>query len=552
MHKILICTTGICLFCLANIACATEYFIATGGNDNNPGTIDLPFRTFQKGLQTVQNGDTLSIRAGTYRLLEESANSIHFYRPNATENNFVTIQSYNGEKVKILGSLSTEGKVWEQYNTDIYRMATDYLPNNPSGMFNGEKRVDHVMKWVDGSRSNADVLALVTPGTWTKADASGIGCGSINDGCYIYLYPFENEDPNAQTYELSQRKLFHAQGTSYLTIKGLEFAYTQDSALTIEGGRGQLIENNIFSHNSYSNDNSYSIFITYSGGVVVRGNVVFDSEYWGGTPNSKGITFMNMDPDNPSIVEDNELYDIIGQGICTKGGASNLIIRRNYLHEMGVAIEPNEYRCHWTKPDCVAGDPEYYPGGGWKIYENVLVNNNSGVDFYGESNNNFIYNNVFYNNTGAGINMDYGIFGIRIANNIFLENTRAIYLNAGSGGEMRTVEDFLPQFASDNNLFHKNTNDYFLRPNWSGPTGYGTGYTLEQVKSNYSRELESISEDPLFQNVSALDFHIDPSSPAKSAGDGSFYDAGSVDIGIYPNAFYDSEPPAAPNGLSAA
>lgn len=544
------------IFGFSESVLAAEYYVSPSGDDANNGSILTPFRTFDKGLQTIQNGDTLFARAGTYRIMEENTVRPSFSRSGATENNYVTIQNYNNESVKILGSLSTENKTWESYGANLYRLAADYLVQDPTGLHQGEERIEHIMKWVDGDRSHGDASALIVPGTWTKADASGVGCGSSNNACYIYLYPTNGNNPNGQIYELAQRGFFWSSGTSYLKIKGLQFAYTQNAAFIIEGGRGQIIEDNVFSHNSYGNDNSYSFFISYGGGVVVRGNTVFDSEYWGGTPNSKGITFMDMDPNDPSIVEDNEVYNIIGQGICTKSGVSNLIVRRNYVHDTGSGIETPGPRCHWTRPDCVSGDPEFYPGGSWQIYENKLFNNVTGISFLawseanGTSNDNIVYNNIFYRNSSSAINFFLTPTGNTAANNIFIQNGRAIYLNAGSDGIVRSVEDFLPNFSSNNNLFYENTNDYFLRPNWEGSENSGIGYTLGQIKSNYLREPNSVAGDPLFVNLSGSDFHLNQSSPARNGGDGSYYNLAQVDMGIYPSISVDTIPPLNPQGLS--
>jgi|GEM_PF-1216037 len=388
------------IFCIPVFANAADYYVATNGNDTNPGTIEQPFRTTLKGLQSVKNGDIIYIRGGAYRLMEESTTTEGFAKPNATQTSFVTIQNYNNEKVRILGSVSSAGQTWVKYNPDIWQIPADFMPNDPKGMFNGEKRIAHVMKWIGGVRSHGDISQLTNPGQWTKADATGNGCTDNNANCNIYLFPNTGEDPNTQSYELSQRMFFWG-GSSYMIVRGLEFAYTQNAAFTIEGGRGQIIENNIFSHNSNGNDNAYSVFISYGGGAVIRNNKAFDSEYWGGTPNSKGITLMCMDPNDPSMIEGNEIYDIIGQGIATKSGVSNIIVRRNYVHNVGSGIEPPGPRCHWTKPDCQKGDSEYYPGGGWQIYENTLVNNTNAISIKGSSeagdasHNNKIYNNVF-------------------------------------------------------------------------------------------------------------------------------------------------------------
>jgi hypothetical protein len=46
-----------------------QLFVATTGDDRNPGTIDAPWRTIQKAMDSAPRGATVNIRAGTYREL---------------------------------------------------------------------------------------------------------------------------------------------------------------------------------------------------------------------------------------------------------------------------------------------------------------------------------------------------------------------------------------------------------------------------------------------------------------------------------------------------
>lgn len=55
-----------CFFSLS----ATNYFVATNGNDSNSGTIDKPFATLGKAQSEVVAGDTVYIRQGTYKVSE--------------------------------------------------------------------------------------------------------------------------------------------------------------------------------------------------------------------------------------------------------------------------------------------------------------------------------------------------------------------------------------------------------------------------------------------------------------------------------------------------
>lgn len=51
---------------LATVARGGEYYVATDGDDGNPGTKDKPWRTIQKAGRSVVNGNTIIIRKGVY------------------------------------------------------------------------------------------------------------------------------------------------------------------------------------------------------------------------------------------------------------------------------------------------------------------------------------------------------------------------------------------------------------------------------------------------------------------------------------------------------
>lgn len=520
---------------------AADFYVATDGDDNQAGSLDQPFATIAHGVASAGNGDIVHLRGGTYRLMEESTDAIHITLGEATESSFLTLQAYQDEEPILLGSMSTGGQSWEDAGGGLYRMAAEFLHRDPTGMFNGDQRIEHKMKTVNGTRSHADTVDLINPGEWTKADAAGLGCQSENAGCFVYLYPFGGEDPSQETYELSQRQLFYTTGVSYLAVRGLTVLYTQNAAFSFEGGRGQLVEDCVLGHNSNGNDNAYSVFVSYGGGVTIRNNRAFDSKYWGGTPNSKGITLMDMDPDDPSLIEGNEVYDIIGQGITTKSGVANIVVQRNFVHDVGVGIEPPGPRCHWTNPDCQLGDPEYFPGGGWQIRENQLVRCGHGISMRTLSEAeggiaNIITNNVFFESETSGVDLHLANTGTVMANNIFRSNPRGVFLNHGNSGETVTVDVFWPVFSAHHNLFSENDADYLLRPDWTGPGGSGTGYTLDEVQAASEHEDGSLTGDPMFVDEGVGDFHLMDGSLATGAGDGSFYEVEAVDMGRYPLA----------------
>ncbi len=63
---LLLATFSVGFFTVSSAHAAT-YYVATTGSDSNAGTESAPFRTIAKGSQALAAGDTLYMRAGTYK-----------------------------------------------------------------------------------------------------------------------------------------------------------------------------------------------------------------------------------------------------------------------------------------------------------------------------------------------------------------------------------------------------------------------------------------------------------------------------------------------------
>jgi len=93
------------LLSLCTAALATEYFVATNGNDTWPGTITQPWLTLDKANYTVAAGDTVNVRAGTYGSSDE-------LRPRAdgAPGAPITYRSYDGNlAAKLTGGMNVMG-----------------------------------------------------------------------------------------------------------------------------------------------------------------------------------------------------------------------------------------------------------------------------------------------------------------------------------------------------------------------------------------------------------------------------------------------------------
>lgn len=78
---------------------SANYYVAVNGNDNNPGTKDLPFATWQKAWSVVQPGQLVYIRGGNYRIsgtLKGPGCTIS--NKSGTADKLIRIWAYPGEK----------------------------------------------------------------------------------------------------------------------------------------------------------------------------------------------------------------------------------------------------------------------------------------------------------------------------------------------------------------------------------------------------------------------------------------------------------------------
>jgi hypothetical protein len=87
------------------------FYLATNGDDNNPGTEQLPFKTLRRAVLEMKSGDRLIIRQGEYRagntLMDSSGNGKSIIPSGIDESHRTTFQAYPGETV-----------VWRTYMPD--------------------------------------------------------------------------------------------------------------------------------------------------------------------------------------------------------------------------------------------------------------------------------------------------------------------------------------------------------------------------------------------------------------------------------------------------
>jgi len=89
------------IFFSLNLNSQLTYYVSGLGNDQNSGSIEMPWASIQYGIDNIEAGDSLFIRDGIY---EENLIVSH----SGTKLNPLYISSFKGEKVKISGKINNE------------------------------------------------------------------------------------------------------------------------------------------------------------------------------------------------------------------------------------------------------------------------------------------------------------------------------------------------------------------------------------------------------------------------------------------------------------
>ena len=94
-------------------------YVSPEGNDENPGSFELPFATITHAASTAQPGDQIKLRGGIYK------ERVHIDNIHGTEEEPIIISNYNDEKVVIEGAKDIANE-WIPYEGNIWKTTVDF------------------------------------------------------------------------------------------------------------------------------------------------------------------------------------------------------------------------------------------------------------------------------------------------------------------------------------------------------------------------------------------------------------------------------------------
>ncbi len=233
---------------------------------------------------------------------------------------------------------------------------------------------------------------------------------------------------------------------------------------------------------------------------IISNNIIRDSASCGVdlSKNSKG-----------NIIEYNEIYGHDDHGIHTSGSTKNEVFRGNVVYDNRL----NGLGLAW--------------GTGLQVINNIVYNNGkTGIEYTGEDIDGVIKGNICYNNDVRHVGSSGGWEIFASGSRFVIENNTAI-----SGSEAPVT-----YFIEGSNHIVRNNIGYRSDGSSAGvvllPSSVDADYNdwfdplnSDPVKGTLGPH--SISQDPLFVNMANHDFHLQPDSPCKGAGQYG------VDMGAY-------------------
>jgi hypothetical protein len=462
----------------------SSFYVATTGNNSNPGTQAAPWRTIQHAADAARAGSTVNVRSGIYEeLVNINASG------NATDG-FITFRSYPGETAVLEAEHLTPNDrngVLSIHNQSYVRVEGFEIRNFRTA----EHRLAPLGIDVNGAGSHIELLKNNVhhiEQNFDGRDAPGHGANAFG----IAVYGTDAKMPITD-----------------LIIDGNEVHHLKtgsSESLVVNGN----VTNFRITHNVVHDNNNIGIdvigfertapdpAVDQARDGVVSGNLVYNIT-------SRG---------NPAYRDDES-----SDGIYVDGG-TRILIEQNVIHDVDFGIElASEHKDRATS---------------YVIARNNLVyhGHTAGVSIggyapeRGRTDHCTVVNNTLYDNdtsaTGSGeFQMQWNMADNIFANNIVYAGSRClIALNKSE------VKSDQPPVNIDHNLYYCAAGA--KASTWKGSAATVTGY--EEYVQASGNDRHSHFLDPHFVDAAAKDFHPQSDSPAIAAGTTDGVPVGELDV----------------------
>src|SRR5215475_13587310 len=478
LFVLFVCVSG--AFAQAN----TSFYVATTGNDSNPGTQTSPWRTVQHAADTARAGSTINVRAGIYEEL------VTIHASGNPSEGYITFRSYPGETAILDAtrfSPDARSAILTIHDKSYVRIEGFEIRNYRTA----ERRLTPLCISVMGAGSHIALLhnnVHHIEQTFPGRDAPGSG----GNGFGIAVYGTDAKNPITD-----------------LLIDGNEVHHLQtgsSESLVVNGNvtNFRITKNIVHDNNNIGIDvigfehTAPDPAVDQARDGVVSGNLVYNIT-------SKG---------NPAYRNDES-----SDGIYVDGG-TRILIERNVVHNVDFGIElASEHKDRATS---------YITARNNLIYHSHTAGVSIGgyAPERGHTDHCIVINNTLYENdtssTGSGeFQMQWNMADNIFENNIVYAGPRCLMMLNRS-----QIDKSRPPAIIDHNLYYCASGAQ--ASTWAGASNTITGF--DKYVEATGNDRHSHFSDPRFVDPAKNDFHLQSDSPALAAGTAENTPIGELDL----------------------
>lgn len=437
-----------------SVSWATDFYVATRGNDSNTGSLSSPFQTVQRGISSVMAGDTLWISAGTYN------EAITLYN-SGTKAAPITVKNYHGGTVIINSGNSRAivlGNTIGYYTFDGLRFVSNY-----AGVYSGDKNfsldfgistswwgwgapVDRVTANSGGNNGftlkNCNIIGSVGfMGSYnTVTNCTFDGKSQFTDAIHdMTVVSHHNTYANNTIHDFVNRGIWSMGNTSYNIISRntvYNFASgTASDGIGIDLDGAYISDNHILVEHNTIYNGFFGIEFENGSNNIANGNTIYNC--------ARSISLISFGPPiacreyrrsaTNSTVMNNLVYNSSHAGIIVVNSPGNQIYNNT--------IDSTKSR-GWAGIFLADGGTNRFPSNGCTIQNNIVSNSAYGVSslrLQGTITGSLISNNLYFNSNGTAIthNWDnHGTYTLSLVKSALGIESESIYANPmfASGG----------------------------------------------------------------------------------------------------------------------
>jgi len=458
------------------------YIVATNGNNGNVGSKAEPWLTIQHAADTVQPGDMVQVRGGTY------AETVEMNVSGSAADGFIIFKSYAGETAVIDGTgfSAANGDIGIRIENQNYLIIDGFEIRNFSS--NSVNAVPMGI-FVTGASHHVQLLNNQIHHIETNAGSDGNAHGLA---VYGSSAPASINNILVQGNELHDMKLGNSE------------------ALVLNGNVEQFT---VSQNRVHDNDNIGIDLIGFEG---ISPDLDVDQARDGTV--SENIVY-NIDTlNNPAYFGEQS-----AAGIYVDGG-TRIVLERNHVYDSNMGIE-------------IASEHQGRATSYITVRNNLLVHNHiAGLAMGGYDTNRgstehcLIVNNTFFENDsnqdGNGeLWMQFDVRDNVVKNNIFVANAQSWLITNPYTQNQNNIVDYNLYFAPEGAASSE----------WQWKNAFYQGFAAYQAGSG--NDAHSLFMDPQFVDTAPTssrgqavsNFHLSATSPAIDAGT-NLPEAGSVDF----------------------